>query len=95
MAEPCADGGGQLLPARGRRRRRRRTACCSAALSVLLLGHRPRVGAAPAALAALECDAVALALDACQAALAGGATELGVAQLQVLLEYTFFAPEGE
>lgn len=58
-----------------------------------LARQRSRAGP-PAAAAALEAEAAALALDGARAALESGYAELGVAMLQVLLEFNLFAPEG-
>ena len=45
-------------------------------------------------LAALECEAVALALAGVQLRLSAGGTERALAALLVLLEFNFFSPEG-
>ncbi|KAL4447355.1 hypothetical protein ABPG77_007388 [Micractinium sp. CCAP 211/92] len=56
--------------------------------------RRATQGAPHAVLAALECEAVAAALEGCLLRLAAGATERGLAVALVLLEFNFFAPEG-
>lgn len=55
---------------------------------------RRAAGAPRNVLAALECEAVAVALEGCSLRLASGATERGLAAALVLLEFNFFAPEG-
>lgn len=52
-------------------------------------------GAPVEVLQALEAEGAALALEGASLQLAAGATERGVAALGVLLEFNFFAPEGE
>ncbi|KAL4443524.1 hypothetical protein ABPG75_011261 [Micractinium tetrahymenae] len=56
--------------------------------------RRAAQGAPRGVLAALECEAVAVAVEGCSLRLAAGATERGLAVALVLLEFNFFAPEG-
>ncbi|EFN57952.1 hypothetical protein CHLNCDRAFT_142066 [Chlorella variabilis] len=66
------------------------------AFAALHREHRRRAaqGAPPSALAPLEAEAAAVAVEGAQLRLAAGATERAVAALQVLLEFNFLAPEG-
>ena len=56
--------------------------------------HPPLPGAPASALAPLEADAAALALEGTALRLAAGATEAAVAALAALLEFNCFSPEG-
>lgn len=55
----------------------------------------PPTGAPPSVLGELEAEAAALVLEGTALRLAAGATERGIATLLVLLDFNWFAPEGE
>lgn len=55
----------------------------------------PPTGALPSVLGELEAEAAAIVLEGAALRLAAGATERAIASLLVLLDFNWFAPEGE